>query len=82
MRRCLDLLKPDGILLIQTPCYPASTSYEVIASQNSDLLKILEPREHLYLFSQPSIRDFFNRLGASHSPSSRPSFPSTICVRW
>ena len=75
MRRCLDLLKPDGILLIQTPCYPASTSYEAIASQNSDLLKILEPREHLYLFSQPSIRDFFNRLGASHLTFEPALFP-------
>lgn len=66
MRRCLDLLKPDGILLIQTPCYPAGTSYEEFPSRNRDLLKILEPREHLHLFSPRSIRDFFDRLGAPH----------------
>ena len=75
MRRCLDLLKPDGILLIQTPCYPAHTSYEAIARHQGDLLKILEPREHLYLFSRPSIREFFARLGARHLTFEPALFP-------
>ena len=75
MRRCLDLLKPDGILIIQTPCYPAGTSYEEFSRRNRDLLKILEPREHLYLFSQRSIRDFFSGLGAHHLAFEPALFP-------
>src|SRR5262245_1847310 len=28
MRYCLHLLKPDGMMMVQTPCYPESLSFE------------------------------------------------------
>ena len=64
--RCVDLLAPDGILLIQTPSYPEGSTFDQMTARSDRPLEILEPREHLYLFSRRSIRDFFERLGAGH----------------
>jgi 2-polyprenyl-3-methyl-5-hydroxy-6-metoxy-1,4-benzoquinol methylase len=75
MQRCLHLLKPDGILLIQTPRYVAGESYPDMLGQNREFLKILEPREHLYLFSQRSVSELFGRLGAPHIAFEPPLFP-------
>jgi SAM-dependent methyltransferase len=66
MRHCLGLLKPDGILLIQTPCYPEGSTYEEMVARSGQSLEILQSGEHLYLFSRRSLRDLFNRLGAGH----------------
>jgi hypothetical protein len=66
MRHCLDLLKPDGILLIQTPCYLEGRTHEEMVAQRHRFLEMLKPTDHLYLFSRRSIRDLFDRLGAEH----------------
>ena len=39
MRRCLDLLKPDGVLIIQTPCYPPDAVYEDMVERNDPFLQ-------------------------------------------
>ena len=76
MRQCLRLLKPDGILLIQTPCYPEGSTYEEMAARSEQPLEILQPGEHLYLFSRPSIRELFARLGGpSHRLRARALRP-------
>ncbi len=62
--RCLALLKPDGIVLIQTPCYPAGTDYETLSARRDRFLECLQPGEHLHLFSRESFRQLFRRLGA------------------
>jgi SAM-dependent methyltransferase len=67
MRHCLTLLKPDGLLLIQTPCYPVNTDYETMLATQSPFLPQFKPNEHLYLFSQRSIAALFERLGAEHT---------------
>jgi len=66
MRHCLSLLKPDGVLVIQTPRYPEGSSLDEMAAASGGRREILQPGEHLYLFSHRSIRDFFRRLGADH----------------
>lgn len=66
MARCLELLAPDGLLLVQTPCYPEGSTFEQMAARSERPLEILQPREHLYLFSRRSIAEFFARLGAPH----------------
>jgi 2-polyprenyl-3-methyl-5-hydroxy-6-metoxy-1,4-benzoquinol methylase len=64
MRRCLSLLKPGGILLIQTPCLPETKTYaELVAEKHIFLSMLLKTRDHLYLFSQRSIHTFFTQLG-------------------
>jgi SAM-dependent methyltransferase len=64
MGRCLGLLKPDGILLIQTPCYPEGSAREEMVAARSRFLEMLQPSEHLYLFSRTAISGLFGRLGA------------------
>lgn len=66
MRRCLELLKPDGILLIQTPQFWEGMGHESLVVANHPFLSLLQPKEHLYLFSDRSVTEFFKRLGADY----------------
>ena len=64
IRHCLTLLKEGGLLLVQTPRLPEGTTYQDLVLRHDRFLELLQPAEHLYLFSQRSIREFFHRLGA------------------
>ena len=64
MRVCLKLLKPNGLLAIQTPHYLAGKTLEELTLLADRFLEQLKPDQHLYLFSQQSIREMFHRLGA------------------
>lgn len=66
MRRCLELLKPDGLLLIQTPQFKEGMRYTVLLETKSAFLELLKPDEHLYLFSERSVAEMFHQLGAGH----------------
>lgn len=66
MRHALELLKPGGVLVIQVPSYPEGKTYEAMVAENSPFLQQLKADEHLYLFSQRSVREFFARLGAPY----------------
>jgi 2-polyprenyl-3-methyl-5-hydroxy-6-metoxy-1,4-benzoquinol methylase len=66
MSRCLELLKPDGILLIQTPRYPEGRTYQEMLDAQDPFLLQFKPPEHIYLFSQSSVKELFQRLGANH----------------
>lgn len=65
MRRCVNLLKPDGILLIQTPRAPEEETYEDLVASNDRFLEQLKETEHLFLFSEKSVRRFFERFGCT-----------------
>jgi SAM-dependent methyltransferase len=65
LRHCLGLLKTDGMLMIQTPCFPDDRSYEDMVARNDRFLETLQPKEHLFLFSRRSILDLLGRLGIS-----------------
>lgn len=62
MEHCISLLKPDGLLLVQTPDFQESRSYNDLLETKSPFLEQLKSDEHLYLFSRRSIQDFFERL--------------------
>ena len=64
MAHCLRLLKPDGILLIQTPRFDEGASYDELTTRRDPFLGMLRPEQHLFLFSQRSVTDLFQRLGA------------------
>jgi glycosyltransferase involved in cell wall biosynthesis/SAM-dependent methyltransferase len=66
MGGALASLKRDGVLLIQTPCFPDDLTYEQMRSADHLFLAQLRPREHLFLFSRRSIQALFGRLGAPH----------------
>jgi SAM-dependent methyltransferase len=75
IRHCLSLLRPDGVLMIQTPRYPEGTSYEKLVGKSDRFLEQLKPVEHVYLFSRDSIRRFFTRLGCDHLQFEPAIFP-------
>ncbi|RME68791.1 MAG: methyltransferase domain-containing protein [Verrucomicrobia bacterium] len=60
---CASLLKKDGILIIQTPEYPARTSFEELRKQNHPFLTQLKPVEHLHLFSNQAARKLMRNAG-------------------
>lgn len=66
MSYCLELLKPDGILLIQMPDFVEGLPYEALVETNGPFLEQLKEDEHLYLYSKRAAAEFFHRLGADH----------------
>jgi len=66
MGHCLGLLKPGGLLIIQTPRYVEGRSYEAMLAESDRFLDLLHPDAHLYLYSASSVRNLFTRLGAPH----------------
>ncbi len=59
------LLKPDGVLLIQTPEYPGG-SREDLTRQSNRFVEMLIPDEHLYLFNRDSFRRLLIEAGFPH----------------
>ncbi len=66
MTRCLELLRPGGALLIQTPMYPDPASLANLEHAGHRFVEMLRAQEHLYLFSAASVRRLFDGLGCSH----------------
>lgn len=66
MRHCLRLLKPGGMLLIQTPNFREDQSYEALVEAKDPFLDQLKSDEHLFLFSRRSVVALFNELGAPY----------------
>ncbi|MBI5934061.1 MAG: class I SAM-dependent methyltransferase [Chloroflexi bacterium] len=74
MRAALDLLKPDGLMLIQTPCYDPEKSHEEIVRTNHPFLAQYKEKEHLHLFSMRSIAKLFHDQGWGHVHFERAIF--------
>ena len=66
MAHCLKLLKPDGVLLIQTPQYKEGMNYTALVETKGAFLEQLKADEHLYLFTDRSVTLFFQQLGAEY----------------
>ena len=66
MAHCLALLKPDGLLLIQTPQFKEGTNYTDLMKNQAPFLQMLIPDEHIYLFSECSVTRLFQQLGAEY----------------
>ncbi|MDR3477418.1 MAG: class I SAM-dependent methyltransferase [Gammaproteobacteria bacterium] len=62
VRKCLSLLKQDGILVIQTPAYPARATHKQLVKKQHPFLNMLQPQEHLYLFSVDAMQPFFKKV--------------------
>lgn len=63
---CARLLKNDGILVVQMPCYPEGATFAELQARNDRFLDHIRgkmARQHLHLFSQRSARRLFERLG-------------------
>jgi len=66
MAHCLQLLKPDGLLLIQTPQFKEGMNYAALVETKGAFLEQLKADEHLYLFSDHSVIRLFQQLGAKY----------------
>lgn len=66
MQRALDLLKPDGILLIQTPQFRTGMVYKDLVEADAPFMEQFKSDEHLYLFTKDSAAQLFKRLGADY----------------
>lgn len=66
MRIALDLLKPNGIMLLQTPRFDPDKSYKDLVDGNHAFLTHFKELEHLHLFSLQSLEKFFHELDCPH----------------
>jgi 2-polyprenyl-3-methyl-5-hydroxy-6-metoxy-1,4-benzoquinol methylase len=69
LRSCLSLLKPDGVLLLQTPSYRESKSYEKMVDENDYFLNHMRgkaEKEHLFLYSPMSVSTLLKKVGFEH----------------
>jgi SAM-dependent methyltransferase len=65
MECCAQALKPDGVLLAQTPQYPVRTDLGELQKLRHPFLKMMLPDEHLFLFSDESVRKLLSEVGLS-----------------
>jgi 2-polyprenyl-3-methyl-5-hydroxy-6-metoxy-1,4-benzoquinol methylase/chromosome segregation ATPase len=63
IRRAAGLLKPDGIIVAQTPAYREGTTFTDLVSRHDPFLVQLKPREHVHLFSRRSVAMLLERAG-------------------
>jgi SAM-dependent methyltransferase len=66
LRHCTRLLTPDGLILIQTPKYPAGKSFGELAATQDRFLAHLNPLEHTYLFTRDGAARLLKAAGAPH----------------
>jgi 2-polyprenyl-3-methyl-5-hydroxy-6-metoxy-1,4-benzoquinol methylase len=64
MERCMELLTPDGSIILQTPCFRIGCTYEEMVRNKDRFLEQFKPAEHLHLFSRASIARLFSEVGA------------------
>lgn len=63
LHQCRQLLKGDGLLLIQTPAAPPEATMEELETAGDPFLKMLLPLEHLYLYSKEGIQQLLHQTG-------------------
>ncbi len=66
MKYCVSLLKPDGVLFLQTPRYPGPRSFAELAATQDKFLAHLNPLEHTHLFSKEGARRLMQAAGAGY----------------
>ena len=69
LRNCLKLLRPDGVMILQTPRYPEFVTYDHLVEKNIPFvehIKQLKRTGHLYLFSETAICKLFRRYSGSN----------------
>lgn len=63
--RCVEALRPDGLLLIQTPEFRDDMQFDDLQSRRSPFLDQLKADEHLHLFSRQSVTELLARAGVT-----------------
>lgn len=75
------LLKRDGILVIQTPCYrDLESTYEQMVDKQDVFLQMLNEREHLYLFTVNGLKILLKKIGLNFMIEEKALFPYDMFV--
>lgn len=75
------LMKPDGLLVIQTPHYKdESLSHEAMGRSQHSFLQMLRDPGHLFLFTERGIRQLLAGAGFHHVIFEPPLFPYDMFV--
>ncbi len=75
LKRCAELLKPDGLLLIQTPRFPEGKAHTQLVEENAPFLSMMLPPQHLFLFSRRSLTRLLAELGLGYVQFEPNLFP-------
>jgi len=67
LRECRRVLKPGGLLLLQTPETPAGRTRAELEQADHPFLRMLIPVEHLHLFTREGLREALRRAGFAWS---------------
>lgn len=70
----LNILKPDGLMMIQMPQFPGVSTFEELQAAHASFLGMLLPDEHIYLYTQGSAQRLLRELGAEHMIFEKPFF--------
>jgi SAM-dependent methyltransferase len=62
MRRAVEVLRSDGLVLVQTPRYPEGATRAGLEANDDLFLRMLVP-EHVYLFSRSSLERLLRDVG-------------------
>jgi 2-polyprenyl-3-methyl-5-hydroxy-6-metoxy-1,4-benzoquinol methylase len=63
---CAKALTGDGVLLVQTPCHQPARGYSQLRDVDHPFLRMLLPREHVFLFTESSVRALLAKIGFAH----------------
>jgi len=66
LKHSLQRLKPDGLLIVQTPQFKDGMCFDSLVEAKDRFVEMLIPDEHIYLFGERSVKQLFSRLGAGH----------------
>ena len=61
-----DSVTNEGVVMIQTPCYDPSLNYEEMLKEKPRFNQLLDPNQHIYIFSKKSIEKLLIRSGFLH----------------
>ncbi|HWT04346.1 MAG TPA: class I SAM-dependent methyltransferase [Xanthomonadales bacterium] len=79
LREIRRVLRPGGILLVQTPDYRARSVEELVAARDPFLAHLRAP-EHVYLFSKRSAQEILRRSGFANTEFVHPMFAYDMFV--
>jgi len=75
MRNALRALRPGGLVILQTPEYPAGKSFSELSAGNHPFLNMMIPGEHLHLFSRSALKQLLLACGLEFTLEEPALFP-------
>ncbi len=76
LEHCMSLLKPEGILVVQTPQAPQGVEYQDLLRDEHAFTRMLLPKEHIHLFSKKGAEELVGRLGLLNMVYEPAFFPA------